>query len=742
MELSYNIKLYNIEGISRSDTPYFSDSDSQDDYFESKLVHQITTSFFPPFFTDEITFDDTDLTIFTKVNYLSVKFSDKVFYYFIDGINYNNSGSLSLKIAMDTIQTFMFDFSVKNGVIERKFIDRWNSDGTINRNYLRENVSSNLFQLLKFKAYSCDSNFKNKTNTNIIGYLVFKMAKDIWDNDGGFSNDGTPYVRTPSGNEFYRSQFYYYILPVGKNSFLQQNCKFCNRLSSHDVLKDFRYDVTLYYLAADPSCIECKFLPLNNFAAMCYSPNESGSTFYVDDTACNIRFHDYGNGKVAAAISFKTGMGMQVEALEDDFLNFDMSKNIALNTAFDKRYCPCLIDENYYRLSFGEGSTATTFTLFDSTSTKFTCRYFCEPDTGSRYYQIIPNSALVTPSGNFYDYVDCYQCTTVTTNAENYDLTQSSWIQYQEYNKASIGMALGGYSLKCFAFGMAGSSALKANSARANEIFTKGSENGFIPEKDWTEWKGILADNKSIKSSMVSKGAEAGSSLIGTATTEYNAWLGPNSARSTGNMFRDMLSHSLQIYSAAYVCNNIEECAQYYHRNGYLVNEYFNPLISTSDNYTSSSYIVNSLGKRTISFSFSTSDNHLYNGNGTVSLMLSVCHGSLVSSSISVDSTRTIITVTATVDITSIEDILRSNFNILVTYTAIHSISIIDYVHTRHYFNVLKMKDCDIYLNMLESNDIVSDISSRLIDGIRLWDVSFGELCDFRFDNVERSYLS
>ena len=173
------------------------------------------------------------------------------------------------------------------------------------------------------------------------------------------------------------------------------------------------------------------------------------------------------------------------------------------------------------------------------------------------------------------------------------------------------------------------------------------------------------------------------------------------------------------------------------------MNEYFNPLISTSDKYVSSKYLVHQVGNITGTFSFSTSDNHLYNGNDSVSLMLIGCTGDLVSSSVSVDSTRTKFTVTATVSITDIEtDPLINCFKVVVDYDAIHSISIIDYVHTRHYFNVLKMKECDIYLNMLESNDIISDISSRLIDGIRLWDVSFGELCDFRFDNVERSYLS
>ena len=77
MELYLNVKLYNVEGISNSDTPYFSDLEEQDEYFNDRLVKSIPMSYFPPFFTDSITFDDTDLSINTKINYLSIEYDGK-----------------------------------------------------------------------------------------------------------------------------------------------------------------------------------------------------------------------------------------------------------------------------------------------------------------------------------------------------------------------------------------------------------------------------------------------------------------------------------------------------------------------------------------------------------------------------------------------------------------------------------------------------------------------------------------
>ena len=60
----------------------------------------------------------------------------------------------------------------------------------------------------------------------------------------------------------------------------------------------------------------------------------------------------------------------------------------------------------------------------------------------------------------------------------------------------------------------------------------------------------------------------------------------------------------------------------------------------------------------------------------------------------------------------------------------------------RYYYNVLKFSECSITLNILNDNETVNNIISRLTYGIRLWnnysDVIIG---DFTYDNVENEFI-
>ena len=72
--------------------------------------------------------------------------------------------------------------------------------------------------------------------------------------------------------------------------------------------------------------------------------------------------------------------------------------------------------------------------------------------------------------------------------------------------------------------------------------------------------------------------------------------------------------------------------------------------------------------------------------------------------------------------------------------------NVFDYVSTRYYYNILKMRDADISLvNSPASTEILELISERLENGIRLWNCdehsTFVSIGDYTYDNVERSYL-
>ena len=81
------INLYYVEGISRIDTPSFNTKthvgtiQDQHSYFLTKLVKSIDTTFYPPHYHNTIKFDSLDLTINDTVNYLSLDYNNKMYYY-------------------------------------------------------------------------------------------------------------------------------------------------------------------------------------------------------------------------------------------------------------------------------------------------------------------------------------------------------------------------------------------------------------------------------------------------------------------------------------------------------------------------------------------------------------------------------------------------------------------------------------------------------------------------------------
>ena len=156
------IKLYYIEGISRIDTPYYANQGqqatlaAQEAFFERHVVKEIDSAFYPPHYTNQVKLTTDDVDFNTNINYLSLEFNDKTYYYFIDDVEYLSENMIKLYITMDVIQTYMFDIRIASGVIERKFINRWTSNNKINRNYLREAVSDEEFIPVDFNIINGD----------------------------------------------------------------------------------------------------------------------------------------------------------------------------------------------------------------------------------------------------------------------------------------------------------------------------------------------------------------------------------------------------------------------------------------------------------------------------------------------------------------------------------------------------------------------------------------------------------
>lgn len=60
---------------------------------------------------------------------------------------------------------------------------------------------------------------------------------------------------------------------------------------------------------------------------------------------------------------------------------------------------------------------------------------------------------------------------------------------------------------------------------------------------------------------------------------------------------------------------------------------------------------------------------------------------------------------------------------------------------SRYYFDYYKFQYIDLDLKYMCSADMISDLTNRLISGIRVWYIDHGDMCDYQYDNVERSSL-
>ena len=141
-----NITLYYVDGISRENTPYFDIIAHQDAFFAEHVVATPSDGFYVPFLNNKIVLSITDVGFSTKVNYLSLYFNSKHFYYFITDVVYISENEVEISIELDSVQTFMFNIVYHDGIVERKFIDRYKSATVINRDYIRENVSNGVWK--------------------------------------------------------------------------------------------------------------------------------------------------------------------------------------------------------------------------------------------------------------------------------------------------------------------------------------------------------------------------------------------------------------------------------------------------------------------------------------------------------------------------------------------------------------------------------------------------------------------
>ena len=655
-----NINFCFIDGISLENEPYFASLQDQDSYFDSlNNTTIITSTFYPPYYRNTLKVDTSDISLDSNYNYVWFEYNGKRYYYFLSNVRYISEDLLAITITMDTIQTYYFDIKVHSAVVRRKFIDRKTSIGDINRNYIRENVSVNLKELKERLDFLPADNIK--------GWYFIIQTNDVNHKDTDFVTKYT----TPKGG----TNCPYYIQAVPDYNF-DGVLKFDgdNVMPVDARNKPIAPWLTIAKEASLPVTLKIVYVPGNIFASKISAANG----VVTINGYCNI-WHNNANGNRGAIIlsSWITEAGELVSNMFYDNLfsikkdySFDFEFNASKAVAFDKHFVPALLDENYINISFGDSRNMSTIPLHLLQDFNVKLAYYADY-LGYCYYNIEP----------YVGYFNEYN-TIVSVSQSCIDLIVSRQAEYDATNRWNMAGAIvstivgiGASVLTANplpAIGAVGglyTETLKQGNQQVQTKYAKGTDpmeadgrlRGYNPKRDYHYYED---DTRAVEYTPPKKGISipgyalySFSNMTNVITAKANAYSAPSSVKSYGTRMQDLASGSVDIrYEVSYV-HDIDACAQYYHRYGYLVNEYIQP------------------------------------------------------------------TTTLFAD-----------------------------MNTRYYYNYIELAECDIELSCLQFDSCVSDIETRLISGIRLWNpivttTSGGtsvtyDIGNYSYDNVERSALN
>lgn len=399
------IKLYYIRGINEYDTPYFENKAKQNTYFESKVVKSIGNSYYPPKYHNSIVLAIDDVELNTKVNYLSLYFRDKYYYFFIDNITYINASEYSIDITMDVIQTYMFDIDFIHSQVSRRLIDRWNNNH-INRKYLREDISQGIFQMSRYEEIP----YKNPM---LVVQSTKSYKKALGTQSSAFNID----------NKMLIDGIYYYMQPYiisRSEDNLTFNCIGSDNVSS-----------TSYGLRGQTALI--KDLPDVQTAYVSFY-NNVNVTITETSTNRTYKFNDSSFG-----LDEFTFVQVDYFNINETPINyvFNFTRNTEINAPFTVTLCPQLLDENYIQFKWGERLGATTFPLSKMANVDLYLYGITDYLTGNRTYKI-----TTTQTGE-----DKYQTSITNMTQENILLVNDAFKNYLANYKGTLMMGMAKASL-------------------------------------------------------------------------------------------------------------------------------------------------------------------------------------------------------------------------------------------------------------------------------------------------------
>lgn len=515
-----NITLYYVPGISDVDTPVFESRFFQREFFAEQVHNVITTGFYPPYLRNVVTLDTSDFNLTTSTyNYLSLEFNNKIYYYFIRNKRYKNEDVVDLEIEMDTIQTFMFDVVFNNAFLDRLSINRMNANYKINRDYIRENLSNGEFSVVSnYTIYNREITDPFKLPIQFEKYVIVKYVKNIEDSSDTDVHT-RQYIDLASMNyDSLDSPYNYAILPLRFGTVTDYSV-------SPSVDRNWDFGSHSSQLAENADVVDIYAIPFR-----------FSNDIYCDrvDTLLDIKYgHTYYNtNRVGLKMLENSWILYPKNKTINIYVNTDeishgISYNTTLGALFDVSKVPAMYDENYTKITFGDGVVRTEYPLYSCDSFILGVSYWADLSSGNLYYNIYRGTE---PMNNRYDTI------VVNTSGYHFDLKNDPWKTYIASNRATLTGAFISSGVTLLA--SAGLGAIKPVAGEMAAMSSIG--------------KGV----KNISHYFVNK---------------ENLKHAPDEVKRTGNAIPDMYSESLLVSSKVSYCDDFADIARYYESYGYKV---------------------------------------------------------------------------------------------------------------------------------------------------------------------------
>ena len=150
------------------------------------------------------------------------------------------------------------------------------------------------------------------------------------------------------------------------------------------------------------------------------------------------------------ALLYKPTVDIITYVLYDDYNTSFLRPTIVNYTLpdFNAYYNPALLDETYYKLTFGEKTVRSQFPLHLSTDKTFRLNYYGDIFTCKRCYYITTEYGLVNPTitvaetGTKRIIGDTYDTLAIANDLVTVDVNNTSFNEYYTYNKASMFMGI------------------------------------------------------------------------------------------------------------------------------------------------------------------------------------------------------------------------------------------------------------------------------------------------------------